>query len=136
MVETDILTLNFRSPCLILLLRHVMMLPSVRLRRSPQRLVVQEEPGVHVLGLSDERVPAVVGVEVLGRDVGGGDEAPAEGLYHVEQEAQQVHAPRLIRVESLGVPRVPLELPLDALAVVPGPERNPVLLDRLVHLAK
>ena len=85
--------LNSLGTCLSLLVPHVrlrgllLLLLLLRGRRSPRRLVVQEEPRVHVLGLADERVPAVVGVQVLGRDVGGGDEAPAQGLHDVEEQA-------------------------------------------------
>ena len=105
----------------------------VHLVALSQVLVVEKEPRVHVFGFAGQNVAAFVGIHVFSRDIGGRNETPAERLNHIEQEAEQVDAPGVVRVEPLGVPRVPLQLPLDALPVVPRAESHPVLLDRLVH---
>ena len=88
---------------------------------------------MHVFRLPHQGVAPFVGVQVLGRDVSRRDQLPAERLDGLKDEAEEVNAAGVIRVEALRVPGVAFELPLHALAVVPGPEGHPALLDDLVH---
>lgn len=88
---------------------------------------------MHVFRLPDQGVTPLVRVKIFGRNVGRRNELPAQGLDRLQDEAEQVDAAGVIGIEAFRVPRVALQLPLDAFPVISRPEGDPPLLDDLIH---
>ena len=88
---------------------------------------------MHVLGFTDQGVPPLVGVKILGRNVGRRNELPAQGLDGLQDEAEEVDPAGVVGIETLRIPGVALQLPLDTFPVISRPESDPPLLDDLVH---
>ncbi len=54
----------------------------------------------------------------------------------LEEEAEQVDSAGVVSIETLSVPGLSFQFPLDTFAIISGSKSDPPLFDHLVHLCR